>query len=82
MLTPKEAYFRFKGKYPKLEPSEAGLYKRKFYIFVASEMKDEVDYNDPYYVIDALTGRFVNFNPFDDIKGLQDAMVNHPVDWR
>lgn len=81
MLTPKEAYFRFKADHNDLEVKEAGLYKNKFYIFVAPKV-DGVDYNDPFYSYDARTGRPVKFHPMEDLEGFQDAMVRHPVDWR
>ena len=81
MLTPKEAYFRFKAEHQKLEVKEAGLYKSKFYIFVAPKV-DGGDYNDPFYCIDAKTGRAVKFHPMDDLQGFQEAMAKHRVDWR
>lgn len=82
MLTPKEAYIRFKADHQDLEPKECGLYKSKLYIFSAPRTNRGVDYNDPFYTYDAITGRKVKFNPILDLMGFQDAFVNHPVDWR
>ena len=81
IITPKEAYSWFKKKHKSIEPKEAGLYKERLYIFVAPESED-VDFNDPYYAIDGVTGAEVPFSPVADILGFQDAMVNHPVVWR
>ena len=82
MLTPKEAYFRFKADHPDLEPKECGFYKKRLYVFSAPRVKDGVDYNSPFYAYDAITGRSDDFNPMEDLMAFQDAFVNHPVDWR
>lgn len=82
MLTPKEAYFRFKAEHKDLEVKEACLYKGKMYIFIAPRVKDGVDYDDPFYAIDAVTGKPKIFNILDDARGFQEAMYGHPVDWR
>lgn len=82
MITPKEAYIRFKAEHRDLEVKEAALYKAKAYIFVAPKLKTGVDYNAPFYSVDARTGRVGKFNPAEDLIGFQDAMANHPVDWR
>lgn len=82
MISPKEVYIRFKADHKDLEPKECGLYKTKLYIFSAPRVKNGVDYNSPFYAYDAVTGRAVDFNPMQDLVGFQDAMVNHPIDWR
>ena len=82
MITPKEAYIRFKADHQDLEPKECGLYKSKLYIFSAPRTKDGVDYNDPFYAYDVRTGRAVKFHPMDDLLGFQDAFVNHQVEWK
>ncbi len=82
MLTPKEAYFRFKAEHKDLEVKEACLYKGKAYIFIAPRVKEGRDYNDPFYAVDRRTGKVSHFQPMNDLEGFQMAMFNNPVDWR
>ena len=82
MITPKEAYIRFKADHPDLEPRECGLYMNRLYVFSAPKVKDGVDYNSPYYAYDVMTGRAVDFDALYNLMAFQDAFVNHSVDWR
>ena len=80
MITLKEAYKIFKKKMPNLTVTAAALYKGKYYLFNAQENPNEVDYNDPFYVVDKNTGEVGHLLPSLDMDGFLDAIHNHEFD--
>jgi len=80
MISLKEAYRIFKKKMPELTVTAAAFYKGKYYLFNAQKNPNEVDYNDPFYVVDKNTGEVGHLLPMLDLDGFNDAIRNHEFD--
>lgn len=73
-MTAKEAYSSFMKKHPGLTVTEAAEYDDKYFLFVAVEDPDRIDYGDPFYLIDRKTGEIKNFSPIDDLDKFEEAL--------
>lgn len=80
-MTATEAYVFFKRKHPDLIVKECCLYDSKYYIFTALKPGEEVDYNDPFYAVNAKNGVVSYFCPTDDIDKW-NAARRRQVKWR
>ena len=76
----KEAYRIFKKKYPNRTVVEAADYDSSHYLFAAVENPNEVDYNNPNFLIDKRTGAIQPFSPMRDLRKFQLALRDRPID--
>lgn len=77
MITPKEAYDRFKEEYPDLEVTEAALYDKSSYLFIAPEGDNDMD--DPFYLVNGSSGKVTPFSPITNFPKYTDAISNHQI---
>lgn len=63
--------------FPKAEPKEAYMYKKKFYLIMAPS--GENDRNDPFYIVDVANGDYRFLNPLEDIDSFNGALERGPI---
>lgn len=78
MLSPKEAYTIFKKAHPNLNVLECSFYDNSAYLFTAPE--GDNDYTDPFYLVDANSGKLSPFVPITNMAKYTDAVRNHPIE--
>ncbi len=78
MLTIEEAMAALEEYAPGRTITEAFLYKDS-YLLTAPRSTKDIDYGDPYYLVNKKTGQVRNFLPMSDLPGFFNAMTNHPV---
>ena len=74
MISRKEAESILKKKYPKKRIVEVRIYKNSGYLFTATEVDSEVDYNDPYFLVGD-DRKVKHYSPVEDMDNFQNARV-------
>lgn len=79
MVKSKEAMSLFRKKFPELTITRAAVYDDTYYIVEALKNPNEVDYSDPYYVIDKNTGKISGFLPTDNLARFHAAFRDNSI---
>lgn len=82
MISVKKAYALLKEKFPKRTVTEAAEYDNRFWVFVAVEDPNQMDFGNPFYLVDKRSGEIHNFSPVNDPNKFNDAFLNRGIELR
>lgn len=78
-MTPQKAAENFRKMHPDREIMKACEYKGK-YLFVAPDKNlGMADFNDPYFLMDKVTGVIRQINPAPEIREIGQALASHEI---
>lgn len=80
MLNVKQAMNSLKKKYPKRQVTQAIDYDKTWFLFLAVEDPNKIDYDSPYYAVHKQTGKVCSYNPVDELEKFTDAIDNRQIE--
>ena len=80
-LNPKEALVVFASTNDRWEPITMWNYDANSYLLYAKDknLKDDVDYNDPYFLIDKKSGAAMRYSSMEDFDKFTFATSGKPL---
>lgn len=78
MITVERAMEIINEKFPNRKIVGACKYKG-YYLFEVPDRSMEVDYSDPFFLVDKISGKVLAFLPTMDLEGFGDAMAHHRI---
>ena len=79
MLNVQQAINALRKTYPKRQITQAIDYDSKWFLFLAVENPDRVDFDSPYYAVDKQTGAVRSYSPVDDLEKFTDAVYTRQI---
>ena len=79
MISAMEAADLLKKKHPNLTIATCALYDKETYLFEAVENKEDVDYNDPFYLVNRKTRTIRKFSPFENLQKYLKAIRQNTI---
>jgi hypothetical protein len=67
-MKPEEAVRKFESKYPGREVKEIRVLKDGFFITAPQKASEDIDYSDPFFVMDSAGNKIVGFVPSENFE--------------
>lgn len=79
MIRADEAVALFEKKMPSRKVIAAAGFDSTHYLFEAPESENEVDYNDPYFLMDKNTGEISGYLPTNELAKFHAAFRDNSI---
>lgn len=80
MVSEKKAVSILLNKYPKKKVTQIIDYDSKWFLLLAVENPNKVDFDSPYFAVNKQSGAIRSYSPIDDLDKFTEAIQNRVKD--